>query len=65
MLLHLCLAIRAEKEGDFIRALGDPRLPSQEEVDKHYLVGHITYRSWCHVRVKTKRKELDHFGGRR
>ena len=29
-----------EKEEKFVRRLADPVLPSQEEVDKHFLMGH-------------------------
>ena len=34
-----------EKEGDFVRNLGDPKLPSPKEVEEHRARGHIPYRS--------------------
>ena len=48
------------REGEHIRKVLDPKLPSQEEVDMHYLMGHIPYRNWCHICVRTRGKELDH-----
>ena len=52
--------IGLEKEDEVLRKIKDPRLPSQAEVDSHYLCGHIPYRSWCEVCVRARGKELDH-----
>ena len=32
--------VRAERERDFVRKLGDPRLPSEDEVEAHKLRGY-------------------------
>ena len=39
--------LKFEEEGEFVKMLADPKLPKQEEVDKHFLSGHIPYRNWC------------------
>ena len=49
-----------DEEDTVIRKLVDPRLPTQAEVDKHYLSGHLPYRNWCPVCVRAKGKERDH-----
>jgi hypothetical protein len=42
-------------EEDVIRKIGDPKLPSDNEVEVHRQRGHIPYRSWCHVCVSCPR----------
>ena len=49
-----------EEEGEFIRKLPDPRLPSAEEVERHFISGHLPYRNWCPVCVKSKGKDASH-----
>ena len=39
--------IGAEKEADFVRKIGDPKLPSEKDVEEHRMRGHIPYRNWC------------------
>jgi len=48
------------KDGENLRILKDPKLPSQEMVDRHYLSGHLPYRDWCPICVRAKGKVLDH-----
>ena len=43
--------IKAEPEGDNLRKLRDPRLPSEQEVEEHFLRGHCPFRDWCNVCV--------------
>ena len=38
----------------------DPKLPSEKEVQDHWLEGHVRYRNWCDVCVKARGKEVDH-----
>ena len=52
--------IALEKDDAPVRRLLDPKLPAQDEVDRHWLSGHIPYRNWCSVCVKSSGKELDH-----
>ena len=52
--------IGLEKEGKFIRKLIDPKLPTQEEVNMHNLMGHVEYRSWCGICVRCRGKDMDH-----
>ena len=52
--------IKLGKEGKFMRKLLGPKLPSQEEVTMHYLMGHVNYRSWCEICVRACGKEWDH-----
>ena len=42
-----------------VRGIGDPRKPSQKDVDEHELT-HLPYRNWCAVCVRGKGKDLDH-----
>ena len=49
-----------EEEDVFVRKLKDPKLPSQDEVDKHFVMGHFPYRDWCSICVKSHGKELEH-----
>ena len=48
------------EEDEFVRKLKDPKLPSQEEVDRHFAMGHFPYRDWCHICVRAHGKELEH-----
>ena len=50
--------IKLDPEDDVIKKLKDPRLPSQDEVERHCMRGHIPYRDWCHVCVKAMGKAL-------
>ena len=52
--------LRLPKENEFVRKLRDPRLPTQEEVDEHYVRGHIPYRDWCPICVQAKGKGQYH-----
>ena len=52
--------IGAEKEGEYVRKLVDPRLPTKEEVEIHKLTGHVNYRNWCDICVRCRGKDLDH-----
>ena len=35
--------ISLEDEGAVVKQVKDPKLPTQSEVDKHYVMGHIPY----------------------
>ena len=43
-----------------ITKLVDPKLPTQDKVDMHYLVGHLPYRNWCPVCIRARGKDMDH-----
>ena len=36
-----------EDELEDIRKIRDPKLPSQEAIDDHWLGGQTVYRDWC------------------
>jgi hypothetical protein len=55
--------IGLQREGEFIRKMVDPKLPTEKEVEEHYLAGHIPYRNWCPVCVRAKGKEMGHMRG--
>ena len=55
-----CEKVRVEKEGAVVKKLLDPKLPTQEVVDDHWVRGHVEYRNWCEVCVKARGKEWDH-----
>ena len=48
------------KEGAVVRKLVDPKLPTEKEVQEHYVRGHFPYRSWCHICVKAKGRDMSH-----
>ena len=54
--------LRLEVEEDVIKLIKDPLLPSEEEVEKHYLAGHNPYRNWCPVCVKSQGRDTPHRG---
>ena len=43
-----------------VKKLYNPKLPSEREVEEHYLSGHMPYRSWCHHCVRGRGRERDH-----
>ena len=45
--------------GGRMRSIGDPRLPTQAEVDDHNIT-HMPYRNWCPHCVRGRGKDLDH-----
>ena len=56
----VCERVGLASEEDFVKVLKDPKLPSQRDVDMHYLMNHLPYRDWCPVCVKAKGKEMGH-----
>ena len=51
---------KPNEEGDGrMRNIGDPRLPTQREVDEHN-VTHVPYRNWCPHCVRGRGRDLDH-----
>ena len=50
-----------EPERAFVRNLGDPRLPTKEEVEQHRIRRHIPYRNWCPECVKAMGKEMGYY----
>ena len=51
--------IALPKDGEHVRKIIDPKLPSKEEVEHHNLT-HLPYRNWCPICVKAKGKDMDH-----
>ena len=49
-----------EKDGGDVKKLVDPLLPNKREVDEHWVRGHIPYRNWCEVCVRSRGREMDH-----
>ena len=52
--------LKLPKEEEAVKKLRDARLPLQEDVDKHYLMGHMKFRDWCPVCVRSRGREMDH-----
>ena len=48
----------AEDEGEFIRKMNDPRLPSREEIERHCIGGHVEYRDWCDMCVRARGRDM-------
>ena len=55
-----CERLSLEKEDAVVRRILDPKLPSEDEVNKHYVMGHIPYRNWCPICVQAQGREDDH-----
>ena len=53
-----CEPCEVSEEAMKIRKLVDPKRPSQQEVDEHYL-SHLPFRNWCPHCMRGKAKELD------
>ena len=34
-----------DRDDEVVKGIGDPKLPSKEEVEKHWVMGHLPYRS--------------------
>ena len=49
-----------EKDGGEVRNPVDLLLPNKKEVDQHWVRGHIPYRNWCEVCVRSTGREMDH-----
>ena len=46
--------LKLPKEDEVVKHVRDPKLPTQEEVDRHYVMGHILFRDWRPVCVKSQ-----------
>ena len=46
--------LEVEEEPDHLRKLVDPKLPTQEKVEEHYLRGHVPYRNWCPMCIQAR-----------
>ena len=57
---EVCERVGVEDSDKVFKRLIDPKLPSQEEVDMHYIRGHLPYRNWCPEWVIAKVRDLDH-----
>ena len=51
-----------ERKDEGIKKIGDPKLPSENEVESHRQKGHIPYRSWCPVCVMSQGRDSQHRG---
>ena len=49
-----------DRDDKLVRKIADPKLPSSEEVDLHYAMGHLPYRSWCPICIKAQGRDDDH-----
>ena len=52
--------LAVQKEEDVLKKVLDPLLPTQGEIDRHCVLGHIPYRNWCPVGVKARGKDMPH-----
>jgi hypothetical protein len=57
---EVCERVSLEREEAVVKRVLDPCLPSRDEVDRHYLMGHLPYRNWCPICIKAKGRDLDH-----
>ena len=43
-----------------MRKLADPKMPTEDEVKRHELMGHVIYRNWCPICVRSSGKAWEH-----
>eukprot|EP00973_Karenia_brevis_P078949 10956552-Karenia_brevis.AAC.1 len=43
--------LRLREDGDVVKKIKDPRLPSEDEVKEHFEMGHAIFRDWCGICV--------------
>jgi len=55
-----CERIGLGDEEKFVRKLLDPLLPSEKEVNEHWVRGHVPFRNWCETCVRARGREMDH-----
>ena len=48
------------KDDAVMKKVKDPKLPSQDEVDQHWIMGHLPYRKWCPICIKAQGRDMDH-----
>ena len=51
---------RAAEDGRKVKVLGDPRQPTEAEVEEHERCNHCPYRNWCGICVRARGKDMDH-----
>ena len=51
------------KEDECLKKTRDPKLPSERDVEAHWLMGQLPFRDWCPACVGSKGKEIDHARG--
>ena len=50
----------AARDGRRVKVLGDPRQPTEAEVEEHEQSNHCPYRNWCGICVRARGKDMDH-----
>ena len=50
----------AGRDGRRVKVLGDPRQPTEAEVEEHERCNHCPYRNWCGICVRARGKDIDH-----
>ena len=55
-----CKRSALHRESGEVRQLIDPLLPRRREVEDHWVRGHLPYRNWCHVCVRSRGRGMDH-----
>ena len=54
------LRAKAAEDGRKVKVLGDPRQPTEAEVEEHERCNHCPYRNWCGICVRARGKDMDH-----
>ena len=49
-----------KKDDEVVKKVKDPKLPTSEEVEDHYVMGHIPYRDWCPICIKAQGRDMGH-----
>jgi hypothetical protein len=55
-----CERLALAKEGGSVKTILDPLLPSEADVEEHWVRGHLPFRNWCEICVRSRGREMDH-----
>ena len=50
----------SKRDDEVVRKVKGHKLPTSEEGENHYIVGHIPYRDWCPICVKAQGGDMGH-----
>ena len=55
-----CARLALAKEGGNVKRILNPLLPSEADVEEHWVRGHLPFRNWCEICVRSRGREVDH-----
>ena len=49
-----CERLALAKEERSVKRILDPLLPSEADVEEHWVSGHLPFRNWCEICVRSR-----------